>query len=179
MADYIIPFGKHKGITLSSVPKEYLKYLCDYEIDVDEDGKVKRTDKLQDEIDTLCENCEFYMDQCTDKALDSEYFSKLSDLNMCSTGIGAKYLLDSRVLWMPDDGKPGFKIFWPRVWLWANEKKTIDHARMYVRDHHLCCQCFSYMPPVGYDRSNGKAHDDWDGRFLHKHCWRQLILNNS
>jgi len=56
------------------------------------------------------------------------------------------------------------------------QKQTdiVAAARRLVTTKRLCCHCWTVMPSVGNDRSNGKPHLDWSSRFLHKKCWQQL-----
>ena len=35
----------------------------------------------------------------------------------------------------------------------------------------LCLICLKRLQPIGLARSNGRCHDDWDSRELHKKCW--------
>ena len=37
-----------------------------------------------------------------------------------------------------------------------------------------CWRCFGCLQPVGFARANGKPHDDWEGRVLHKKCWLEI-----
>lgn len=39
-----------------------------------------------------------------------------------------------------------------------------------------CKYCLSdrALPPIGNSRSNGKYHNDWNGRMYHKKCWKQM-----
>ena len=50
---------------------------------------------------------------------------------------------------------------------------VIEAARKLASQRRLCCHCWKFMPPVGNSRRNGKLHDDWDSRFLHKKCWSE------
>ena len=33
--------------------------------------------------------------------------------------------------------------------------------------------------PVEYSRLNGAGHEDWQGRILHKKCWRDLKVDED
>ena len=35
----------------------------------------------------------------------------------------------------------------------------------------LCTRCGTTLRAVGRARANGRAHDDWARRSLHKKCW--------
>lgn len=37
-----------------------------------------------------------------------------------------------------------------------------------------CTHCGGKLVAIGTARSNGKNHDDWTGRTLHKKCWKEL-----
>ena len=66
----------------------------------------------------------------------------------------------------------------PTEWLWENRADTIRAARQFAKDRNLCLHCLRRLVPIGDSRANGKAHPDWDGRTLHKRCYR-LILDDD
>ena len=37
----------------------------------------------------------------------------------------------------------------------------------------LCTRCGTTLRAVGRARANGRAHDDWARRSLHKKCWKE------
>jgi hypothetical protein len=37
-----------------------------------------------------------------------------------------------------------------------------------------CAECGRPLVPIGRARANGKAHEDWGARRLHKKCWLEL-----
>lgn len=37
-----------------------------------------------------------------------------------------------------------------------------------------CTYCKRKLVPIGKSRSNGKYHNDWQSRTLHKKCWLLL-----
>lgn len=37
-----------------------------------------------------------------------------------------------------------------------------------------CDYCRGRLKPIGRARQNGKNHNDWAGRRLHKKCWKEL-----
>ena len=66
----------------------------------------------------------------------------------------------------------------PTEWLWENKADTIRAARQFAKDRNLCLHCLRRLVPIGDSRANGKAHPDWDGRTLHKQCYK-LILDDD
>ena len=58
--------------------------------------------------------------------------------------------------------------------IWVKQHKTDinESANAYLSDK--CWHCGNKIMPIGSSRSNGAAHNDWDGRYLHKKCWREL-----
>ena len=79
------------------------------------------------------------------------------------------------------------------AWIWVNGERVacdchtcdslkfletkpdvVAAARDLVTQRRLCCHCWKVMPSVGDSRVNGKAHNDWHNRYLHKKCWREL-----
>ena len=119
----ILDFGKYKGYSVESVPSEYLKWLCCYDIGFScncTDGSVCECKVF----DTLC---------------------KYDDYQ----GSGRNYLYE-------------------------NKRNIIECARKIAREKKKCLHCFKRLVPIGFSRGNGKNHDDWDTRFLHKKCWKEL-----
>jgi len=57
----------------------------------------------------------------------------------------------------------------------AKQRDVVSAAREVAEMKHLCCECWSFMPPIGDARANGAGHLDWSSRFLHKSCWRELM----
>lgn len=57
-------------------------------------------------------------------------------------------------------------------WVQQNKKEIHDFANDYLVSR--CWSCGGKLIPVGSSRFNGAAHDDWDGRYLHKKCWKEL-----
>jgi hypothetical protein len=57
-------------------------------------------------------------------------------------------------------------------WVKTNRKEVREFAEGYLLTK--CWHCGGVLVPVGNSRSNGAAHDDWDGRILHKKCWKEL-----
>jgi hypothetical protein len=47
-----------------------------------------------------------------------------------------------------------------------------EFAESYLRGK--CYHCGEKLVPIGNGRANGAAHEDWDGRYLHKKCWVEL-----
>lgn len=37
--------------------------------------------------------------------------------------------------------------------------------------NRLCHWCGGKLVPIGHSRMNGRNHNDWDRRRLHKKCW--------
>ena len=57
-------------------------------------------------------------------------------------------------------------------WVKTNKPEFRRCAESYLMGK--CWHCGVKLVPVGYSRSNGAAHEDWDGRYLHKKCWKEL-----
>ncbi len=57
---------------------------------------------------------------------------------------------------------------------WIDTYKPQFHAL--AREHlaNQCWHCGTKLVPIGSARMNGAPHEEWDGRYLHKTCWRQL-----
>ena len=59
------------------------------------------------------------------------------------------------------------------MWVKQHKKEFHSFANSYLSTK--CWHCGGKLVPVGSSRSNGAGHDDWDDRYLHKKCWRELI----
>ncbi len=57
-------------------------------------------------------------------------------------------------------------------WVSTHKSDVANFAKAYLKDK--CWHCGSKLVPVGSSRTNGAGHDDWDGRYLHKKCWKEL-----
>lgn len=57
---------------------------------------------------------------------------------------------------------------------WIKEVKPAVHAYATSFLLNKCWNCGGQLVPVGHSRMNGASHDDWEGRHLHKKCWREL-----
>ena len=42
---------------------------------------------------------------------------------------------------------------------------------MYIMENKYCTRCQKVLQVVGNSRKNGKKHDDWESRKMHKKCW--------
>ena len=62
-----------------------------------------------------------------------------------------------------------------RHWVRSKFPKTVAKARKHVKEKNLCHECGKALVPIGYSRFNGKAHQDWGSRSLHKKCWRKIM----
>lgn len=43
-----------------------------------------------------------------------------------------------------------------------------------INNKRFCKHCDGVLVKVGYDRLNGKDHEDWNEREYHKKCWKEL-----
>jgi len=57
-------------------------------------------------------------------------------------------------------------------WVSAN-KPTVRLSAIHFLSGK-CWECGGQLVPVGTSRQNGTRHDDWEGRILHKKCWKML-----
>ena len=57
--------------------------------------------------------------------------------------------------------------------------KIVKEARRILKKRNLCCHCGVKLVPIGRAREGGRDHDDWSSRFLHKKCWRSIMLHGE
>jgi hypothetical protein len=58
------------------------------------------------------------------------------------------------------------------AWVKANRQHACASAEAHLKNR--CWRCQGQLVPVGRSRCNGKGHDDWCARYLHKKCWQKL-----
>ena len=61
------------------------------------------------------------------------------------------------------------------AWLWEHKPTAIVEARRFMKEHTRCVYCGKPLVSIGSSRTNGKNHDDWKRRILHKKCWVDLL----
>lgn len=54
-------------------------------------------------------------------------------------------------------------------------KKYHENIRTYLEQRKLCVACDGPIVPIGTSRQNGAGHSDWEGRLLHKQCWKRAV----
>ena len=58
------------------------------------------------------------------------------------------------------------------IWIKQNKGEFRAYAESLLEGK--CLHCGSKLVPIGSSRMNGACHSDWDGRYLHKQCWKEL-----
>ena len=62
-------------------------------------------------------------------------------------------------------------------WVQEHKPRIHDYACQYLEGR--CLSCGGKIVPIGSSRRNGAGHNDWDGRHLHKRCWRQIMMDQD
>jgi hypothetical protein len=148
-----LPFGKYKGQPLSSLSNEYLAWLC---------GFGNTIDKL---AETVMANRDF--DACA-MWIKTANIETIED---CKNTLVASFR---------DGVMPNCIVGESRAWwlVYLHHKSWIYRARDEFKSRYLCIVCLTRLRPIGTSRLNGYNHHDWEGRIMHKQCWRgQQILN--
>lgn len=57
-------------------------------------------------------------------------------------------------------------------WVKTNKREFCDFATEYLKTR--CWHCEGNLVAIGNFRCNGADHEDWEGRYLHKTCWKVL-----
>ena len=140
-----LDFGKYKGTHITDVPNKYLGWLTKWEVGV---------------------YCSCEGEDCDDNCDSRPAKVRRVDKKGCS-----------RECWMDGERIPCDSDCdsCSAIRFLATKPDIVEAAREEAMKRRLCCSCWKVMPSIGYSRSNGKAHDDWDTRFLHKKCWRELM----
>ena len=48
-----------------------------------------------------------------------------------------------------------------------------QHSEQQPQPARICTHCHKALVSIGNERKNGKAHNDWNTRTLHKKCWKE------
>ena len=57
-------------------------------------------------------------------------------------------------------------------WVKTNKSEFCEYATAYLKTK--CWHCAGKLVAIGNLRCNGADHEDWEKRYLHKTCWKQL-----
>ena len=57
---------------------------------------------------------------------------------------------------------------------WKNHRDDVLKARQIINERKLCIKCLRKLVPIGHARDNGKNHNDWNDRQLHKKCFKEI-----
>lgn len=144
----MLPFGKYKGQPLILVPDEYLAWLA---------GFGKSLESLATDVfDCDCAECERFYTNSNSETVDD----LLNALRGCMN--------DGNVpICVHEEERPWWVVY-------AKYRSWIYSAREEFKARGICRACFKPLVPIGSSRRNGKFHDDWEGRTLHKQCWAQM-----
>ena len=58
---------------------------------------------------------------------------------------------------------------------WVERHRPLVRERAIVFLTRKCWSCGGRLQAIGTSRENGTLHDDWEGRVLHKKCWKELM----
>jgi len=87
--------------------------------------------------------------------------------NACKVIYVHKTLLEGLILTKP--------FILSRLFVRAYHSRVVENAREFMRARRVCFLCGSRLVTIGHDRINGKDHEDWEGRMLHKKCWLESL----
>jgi hypothetical protein len=143
----MLPFGKYKGQPLTLVPIEYLVSLAGF------DNNLERL--ASDVFECGCNVCVRFRSNSNSETEEDVYNSIRNCLN---EGVVPMCIHDQEWWW----------------YIYANHREWITRAREQFKKYRLCRVCLKPLVPIGTSRINGKSHDDWYGRTLHKQCFRSV-----
>lgn len=141
-----LPFGKYKGHPLYRVPAEYLVWLAGF------DNSLVRLASSVFRCD--CAKCEQFYTNSNSETEEDVYNSIRNCFN---DGVLPICIHEEDQSW------------W---WIYMSHRDWIYKAREEFKSLGICRACFKRLVPIGTCRQNGKEHDDWEGRTLHKQCWK-------
>lgn len=142
----VLQFGKYKGEQLGEAPQTYIRWLTGQEVEV-VDGKPRLTDLF---------------------ASDSSAGVGEDVSNAWTTG-DIKLAME-RYIAAPEAETDCYLRSLACSWL-KQPSIRIAAKRMM---NGFCWHCCTRLAPIGSARLNGADHEDWQGRLLHKKCFREL-----
>lgn len=166
--DTTIPFGKHRGTALRDIPYEYLKWLAGYEFWPEHRDFVRTRASARDIAHEIAESL-------TENARDGKFYSLEGEEHPIQD-------MDGMVRWAERE-------LMAKTHRVSEAQKKNFHVRLFVETRHsewpglavgelrrrrCCLHCGGRIQPIGNARANGRPHDDWDERKMHKRCWMEL-----
>ena len=145
-----LTFGRYRGKRLQEVPDEYVVWLAGFE----NNFKNLATTVMSCE----CKAC-----------LSFKHNSGSTTVEECEEVLRRS---------IDEDGVVPFCVCGPSKPWWttyAAHKDWVMNARREVTLRRICTVCYKKLVPVGHDRLNGKDHPDWNGRTMHKNCWKNVF----
>jgi hypothetical protein len=193
MGDYIIPFGKYRGIELKNVKSDYLKYLCDICIKAyKSSSEIKKCSSAEIFIDDI----EYFLFWAAgEDVAESERNIAIKILNEIGDDkrkkdiaiIIMKYqkqieklieILDDLAQKLLERDINLYNVNFSKIYLYAFQRKTIKMTRKYCHENKICLYCFRKLVPIGIARRNGGWGVDWDTRRFHKKCFKEIFAEN-
>lgn len=164
-------FGKHKGKRLDDCPTAYILWLSNRELQggypIENAMETEIYDAIWSQRETILASCFCgknvpignHDSMCYGSVLGSTFQETLNKMTSLIESQEDKFRLATRLQ--------------PLHWVIKNRPNVVKAARDYL-DQGLCWHCQGKLVPIGNSRANGKEHDDWPSRRLHKQCWKQL-----
>ncbi len=166
--DYMLPFGKHKGLYFEQIPFEYVLWLADYKISNNKNNPIR--EPLEELVDNIWSNKDANCG-CTLGTKMHSAFCPMICLDSTREKTKEKTI---KMIYEDEVSFDSAKHFKPWVWIYVNHKEAVENAREYVNESSKCFKCYKKIVPIGNSRKNGKSHNDWEDRKLHKKCWKSL-----
>lgn len=176
---FVLTFGKHKDKSLDSLLEsdlEYVVWLAGYERARERPPRFFR--RFDDFVTNEWEQREVPSHGCAICGpLPAVWCYGHAHLPECYFFILDKTLETTRtraisVIASGEASFGGALLLKPWCWVAKEYPDAIAAAAALLRGR--CFECGGRLQPIGSSRANGAAHDDWDGRNLHKQCFRLL-----
>jgi hypothetical protein len=163
-----------RNLDWSTVPKDQLQFLANYEFAVRVNDNGRRHGNMY-QID-LKRQVEYYAE---------DYFSTLNVIR-------ERYNVDNvtmtaAAIWNASqtlEGLQKLRDLHPMIehatWYKLRRENIIcprasSKAAAELARRNLCVDCLRPLVVVGNSRANGRRHNDWSSRLLHKRCWKSLM----
>ena len=170
--DYVLSFGKYCGKKLHQVPWEYVRWLSGYM----NNGRSVVTEWLKDSAESL-------MDVIDDEEAAKRHVLENYGIKDFPWKRGMTHAEVRTMLYNGWNTGVIKKVHWDTYGIMAwkyvynHQTEAIGKACDYLlRERRICCYCGERLVPIGSARANGRGHDDWHGRKLHKTCYRRVMF---
>ncbi len=166
--DHIMSFGKYKGLYFEQIPFDYVLWLASIKLSNNKSNPIY--DPFEELVDNIWNNKDSKCG-CTTGTKGHSVFCSMYCLDNDRDKTREKTI---KLIFEDKVSFNEVKYLKPWIWVYVNYQATVSNAKKYVEESEKCYMCYKKLVPIGNSRKNGKSHNDWEDRKLHKKCWLSL-----